>query len=271
MPGASALSCIWTDGAVEKQIDDFLPVYKEWGIKGLKFGFVNTGPQGWTRWLHECVRKCAEYGFIVNVHDAYRTTGYTRTYPNMLTVEGIRGNEHFPSARHNATLPFTRFLAGCGDYTICYFDARLPNTRAHQLAMSVIAYSPLQSIGWYDRPSDYQGEPELEFFRHLPTVWHDTKVVAGEIGEFALIARQTEEEWYVGAITNESARILPLKLDFLRPDIRYWATAYADDPLNEASRTKVMIMQREVSSATEWLLELAPSGGQALRIKPLHV
>ncbi|RAV05605.1 glycoside hydrolase family 97 protein [Paenibacillus sp. YN15] len=255
--------------AVETQIDEFLPVFREWGIAGLKFGFVNTGPQRWTRWLHECIRKCAEYRLFVNVHDAYRTTGYSRTYPNLLTVEGIRGNEHFPTARHNATLPFTRYLAGCGDYTICYFDKRLRTTHAHQLAMSVIAYSPLQSIGWYDVPADAQGEPELEFFRVLPTVWSDTRVLAGEIGELAAIARRREEQWFVGAITNERIRELAVRLDFLQPGVRYLASVYADDLWNTASRTQVSVTVKEVNADTVLLMQLAPSGGQALWLRPM--
>lgn len=256
--------------AVETQIDVLLPVFREWGVAGLKFGFVNTGPQKWTRWLHDCIRKCAEYGLFVNVHDAYRTTGYSRTYPNLLTVEGIRGNEHFPTARHNATLPFTRYLAGCGDYTICYFDSRLKTTHAHQLAMSVIAYSPLQSIGWYDLPSDHQGEPELEFFRELPTVWNDSRVLAGEIGEYAVLARRRGMQWFVGAITNEKSRELAVKLDFLQPGIRYMASVYADDPWNGASRTKVSVTVLEANPETVLRMQLAPSGGQAVWLRPMR-
>lgn len=254
--------------AVEHQIDRFLPVCKEWGIKGLKFGFVNTGPQEWTSWLHESIRKCAEYELIVNVHDAYRTTGYTRTYPNMLTVEGIRGNEHFPTARHNATLPFTRFTAGCGDYTICYYDARLKNTHAHQLAMSVIAYSPLHSIMWYDKPSFYTGEPEIDFFERLPTVWSETKVIHGQIGEYAVLARRKGDEWFIGAITNEQGRELDMKLEFLDPNIAYIATTYGDDSFNQASRTQVVITVREVNTESEIHALMAPCGGQAIWIRP---
>jgi alpha-glucosidase len=254
--------------AVEAQIDQFLPVFKSWGIQGLKFGFVNTGPQRWTLWLHECIRKCAEYGLMVNVHDAYRTTGFSRTYPNLLTVEGIRGNEHFPTARHNCTLPFTRFVAGAGDYTICYYDARLRNTHTHQLAMSVIAYSPLQSILWYDKPSAYEGEPEIEFFRHLPTVWDETKVPLGSIGEYAVIARRSGNEWFVGVITNEQGRELTVSLDFLAADRAYLATIYSDDDRNQASRTRVAITVQEVNSRSELQLLMAPRGGQAIRIVP---
>ncbi|SDD06591.1 alpha-glucosidase [Paenibacillus sp. UNCCL117] len=253
--------------AVERQLDRFLPVFKEWGVKGVKFGFVNTGPQPWTVWLHDCIRRCAEYGLIVNVHDAYRTTGYSRTYPNLITVEGIRGNEHFPTARHNATLPFTRFVAGCGDYTICYYDARLRNSHAHQLAMSVIAYSPLHSIMWYDKPSSFEGEPEMEFFEQLPTVWSETKVLAGEIGEYAVIARRKGAAWFVGAITNEQPRQLPLVASFLEPGTIYTATVYADDE-KAKSRTKVSRTVMDIQSGDRLTMALAASGGQALWIRP---
>ena len=179
---------------LERQLDSLLPLYRSWGVKGIKFGFVNEGPQEWTAWLLEAVRKCAEHRLMVDIHDYYRPTGYARTYPNLLTVEGIRGNEHFPTARHNCTLPFTRFPGGPGDYTICYYTKRLSTTRAHQLAMSVIVYSPLQFVFWYDRPADYNGEPEVEFFERLHTVWDDTKVPLGSIGEYAAIARRKGEE-----------------------------------------------------------------------------
>ena len=106
-----------------------------------------------------------------------------------MTVEGIRGNEHFPTPEHNCTVPFTRYIAGAADYTVCYYDKRIQTTHAHQLAMAVISFSPLQWIFWYDKPSAYHGEPEVEFFRHVPTVWDDTKVINGEIGKFATIAR----------------------------------------------------------------------------------
>ena len=253
---------------VERQIDRLLPIYREWGIQGIKIGFVNTGPQRWTKWLVDVVRKCAEYRMVVIVHDAYRPTGLSRTYPNLLTQEGIRGNEHMPTARHNATLPFTRFPAGAGDYTICYYTERKQTTFAHQLAMSVVVYSPFQPIFWYDRPGDLQGEPELEFFAKVPTVWNDTRVLAGEIGEFVVIARRSGDEWFVGCITNEQGRELAIRLDFLEPGIPYIARVYADDPDNDASRTKVAVTVKEVNAASVLRVTMAPSGGQAIHLAP---
>ncbi len=126
----------------EKQRDILFPLYERWGIAGVKIGFVDVGDKEKTAWITETVRKAADHHLMLDIHDSYRTTGYTRTYPNLLTVEGIRGNEHFPTPEHNATVPFTRYLAGSADYTICYYSPRLQNTHAHQLAMSVISYKP---------------------------------------------------------------------------------------------------------------------------------
>ena len=113
--------------ALYSQLDSILPLYKKWGIKGIKFGFVQIGNQLWTTWLHSAVRKCAEYGLMVDIHDEYRPTGYSRTYPNLLTQEGVRGNEEMPDADHNTVLPYTRFLSGPADYTLCYYNGRVKN------------------------------------------------------------------------------------------------------------------------------------------------
>lgn len=254
--------------AAEPYLDVALPIWKEWGITGIKLGFVKVGPQEWTRWLVEAVRKCHDYGLMVNVHDAYRPTGLSRTYPNLLTQEGIRGNEHFPTAGHNATLPFVRFPAGAGDYTLCYFDQRLKVTHAHMLAMGVIVYSPMQMMFWYDKPSDWNGEPEIEFWEKLPVTWDETVGIAGEIGEYAAMARRKNEEWFIGCINNENPRTLHIPLSFLQAGVKYAVRIYEDRPELD-TRTKVGI--RSVEAAKESLLELKlmGSGGVALYLKPL--
>lgn len=254
--------------ALERQLDEILPLYRQWGVKGIKFGFVQEGSQYWTEWLLEAVRKCAKHEIMVDIHDYYRPTGYSRTYPNLLTVEGIRGNEHFPSATHNCTLPFTRFPGGPGDYTICYYIDRLQNSRAHQMAMSVIVYSPLQYLFWYDGPSSYKGEPEIEFFERLHTVWDDSKVILGSIGEYASIARRKGNEWFIGTITNEAERTLEISLSFLPEGQTFTASIYEDDCSQDASGKKVNIRQLEVSSGTVIQSVMRSRGGQAVHIQP---
>jgi alpha-glucosidase len=261
--------------ALEQQIDEILPVYERWGVVGLKFGFMHVGSDRWTHWLHEAVKKAAQHHLMVDIHDEYRPTGFSRTYPNLLTQEGVYGNECMPDANHNATLPFTRFIAGAADYTICYYHqsaikkvAGIKTTSAHQMALSVIFYSPLQFVFWYDRPSDYQGEPEVEFFDHLPTVWDTTRVLIGEIGRCAAIARRSGATWFVGAITNNDERTLTLPLNFLKPGTRYLAHIYADGGEDILTRTHVKIDRFIVDATTIMTSNLKPSGGLALEILP---
>jgi alpha-glucosidase len=251
--------------ALSRQLDEILPLYEKWGIKGIKFGFVQVGNQYWTAWLHNAVQKCAEYGLMVDIHDEYRPTGFSRTFPNLLTQEGIRGNEEFPDATHNTILPFTRYLAGAADYTICYYDKRIKTTHAHQLALAVVYYSPLQFLYWYDTPDVYRGEPEIEFFDRVKTVWDDTKVIDGAIGEYIITARRSGNEWFLGAITNTEARKLQIPLSFLDDNKRYVATLYCDDD-SATTRTKVAIKKLEVTNKTMLTETLQASGGMAVII-----
>jgi len=249
--------------ALVQQLDSILPLYKKWGVKGIKFGFVQIGNQRWTTWLHEAVKKCAEYGLMVDIHDEYRPTGFSRTYPNLMTQEGIRGNEEMPNADHNTILPFTRFLAGPADYTICYYNERVKNTHAHQLALSVVFYSPLQFLYWYDQPDAYQGEPEIEFFDKVKTVWDDTKTLDGKIGEFIVVARRSGVEWFLGGITNTQERKISVPTSFLEKGKKYIAKMYQDDD-KIRTRTKVSVTQKRIKGGDVLIFDLKASGGVAV-------
>lgn len=255
--------------ALYRQLDELLPLYKKWGLKGIKFGFVQIGNQQWSTWLHDAVRKCAEYGLMVDIHDEYRPTGFSRTYPNLMTQEGIAGNEEMPDATHNVILPFTRFIAGAGDYTLCYFNGRVKNTKAHQLAMAAVYYSPLQFMYWYDKPNLYKGEEELEFWKTIPTVWDDSKALDGEVGEYIVQARRAGDEWFVGAMTNTEARTIAVITDFLIPDKKYNLSLYEDDDkLN--TRTKVRTTRKKIKAGDKITLNLKASGGAAMHFTPLN-
>lgn len=255
--------------ALIQQLDELLPLYKEWGLKGIKFGFVQIGNQHWSTWMHEAVRKCAEYEMLVDIHDEYRPTGFSRTYPNLMTQEGIRGNEEMPDATHNVILPFTRFLAGAGDYTLCYYNNRVKNTHAHQLAMAAVYYSPIQFMYWYDSPAMYQGEPELEFWRNIPTVWDETQILDGEIGEYIATARRSDQEWFVGIMTNADPRKLTVNTDFLEPGKRYEMRIYEDDD-KVKTRTKVRVTSKKVKAGDTFTFNLKGSGGAAMHFLPIH-
>lgn len=251
----------------KKQRDVIFPLYEKWGIAGVKLGFVDVGPQSETAWITETIQRAALHHLMLNIHDGYRATGNNRTWPNLMTVEGIRGNEHMPTPEHNCTLPFTRYVAGIGDYTVCYYNNRIQTTHAHQLAMAVVSFSPLQWIFWYDKPSDHHGEPEVEFFRHVPTVWDETRVINGEIGRFATIARRSGDEWFVGTINNREPRGLKLPLNFLLPGRHYTAHIYADDTAAQ-TRTLVSVATQRVEATMTLDVPLTARGGQAVWISP---
>ena len=251
--------------ALYQQLDQILPLYEKWGISGIKFGFVQIGSQEWTTWLHNAVKKCADHHIMVDIHDEYRPTGWSRTYPNLMTQEGVGGNEEMPDAEHNTILPFTRFLCGPADYTPCYFNNRVKNTKAHQLAMPVVYYSPISFLYWYDLPNVYKGEKELDFWKYCPTVWDESKALQGEIGEYIVQARRSGNDWFVGAMNGLQARdIIVNTADFLQKGKKYHVEIYNDNPaLN--TRTKVASMVQTIKADKVIKLHLQPSGGAALR------
>ena len=255
--------------ALYQEFDQLLPLYEKWGISGIKFGFVQIGSQEWTTWLHNAVKKCADHHIMVDIHDEYRPTGWSRTYPNLMTQEGIGGNEEMPDAEHNTILPFTRFLCGPADYTPCYFNGRVKNTKAHQLAMPVVYYSPITFLYWYDLPNVYKGEKELDFWKYCPTVWDESKALQGEIGEYIVQARRSGNDWFVGAMNGLQARDITLNTaDFLQIGKKYRVEIHNDDPaLN--TRTKVASGMQTIKAGKTIKLHLQPSGGAALRFSLL--
>lgn len=269
--------------ALSAYLDEILPLYESWGIAGIKFGFVHVGSFRWTTWLHDAVKKCAKHHLMVDIHDEYRPTGFSRTYPNLLTQEGVRGNEEFPDGVNNTTLPFTRFLCGAADATVCYYHRKelkpglekglnarsLLNTACHQMALSVINYSPLQFLYWYDTPEDVKDEPELFFFDNLPTTWDDSKTLDGAIGEYITMARRKDNVWYVGCLTNNDARKLNVSLDFLEEGKKYELTMFTDGGEKVKTRTHVAIDTKKVTAKTNLKLSLLPRGGVAMIIKEL--
>lgn len=254
--------------ALYQQLDELLPLYQQWGISGIKFGFVQIGNQQWSTWLHDAVEKCAKYHIMVDIHDEYRPTGLSRTYPNLLTQEGIRGNEEMPDADHNVLLPFTRYLCGPADYTLCYFNNRVKNTKGHQLAMAAVYYSPLQFLFWYDNPypKGWDSE-ELKFWRDCPTVFDESIALDGIPGEYIVQARRFGQDWFVGAMTNTDPRTVTIPTDFL-PKGKYEVDIHNDAPTLD-TQTKVKTEKIKVKSGKPITLNLQPSGGAALHFKPV--
>jgi alpha-glucosidase len=255
--------------ALTKQLDTVLPLYARWGIVGVKYGFVNVGGQAPTTWLHEAVRKAAQHQLMVDIHDEYRPTGYSRTYPNLMTQEGIRGDEERQPNDLTLATVFTRMLAGAADNTFCYYDSRVDtqSSHAYQLAKSVCLFSPVQFLYWYDNPSKSHDEPELAFWDALPTTWDETRVLEGKIGEFAVIARRSGTTWYVGGMTNATPRRFTLPLNFLPKDRPHTLRSFSDDP-SAPTATKVRVDKQRISAPDSWQMILPERGGQALILTP---
>ncbi|MEM8967788.1 MAG: glycoside hydrolase family 97 N-terminal domain-containing protein [Bacteroidota bacterium] len=271
--------------ALEKQLDEVLPLLQSWGVQGVKYGFVNVGSQEWTSWLHNAVRKAADHQLMIDIHDEYRPTGYSRTYPNLMTQEGIRGDEESPTNDMVINTLFTRMIAGAGDQTNCYFAERVGKMGSHvsQLAKAVCIYSPWQFLYWYDRPQgspskkggagsseDFiQEVPELAFYDALPTVWDDTWVLAGYPGEYATIARKAGDDWFVGILAGTIDYQASFPLDFLDADLSYEATIYSDDP-SLVTDTKVRIETMEVDRQTQFEQKVSEQSGLAMILSPVR-
>lgn len=250
------------------KLDTILPLFKKWGVSGFKFGFVNGLTQDGIKWLASAIKKVNDAGFILDIHDNYKPTGLSRTYPALLTQEGIRGDENSPDAFHTTVLPFTRFLAGPADFTFCYpnsknsFGKNLKVSKAQQLALTVIYFSPLQSIFWYGQPNDYKNEEEIEFFKYVPTVWNESHYLAGDIGKNISVARRKGDDWFVGSAAGLEDWKSSLQLDFLAGGKKYIATVYEDDG-NGSIRKRTL----NVKKNDHFPLDIKAKEGQAIIIQ----
>ncbi|WP_329126298.1 glycoside hydrolase family 97 protein [Streptomyces sp. NBC_01465] len=245
-------------------------LYKSWGAEGVKLGFISDGTQAMTNRIANWARTAAKHHLLIDMHDDVRPFGHERTYPNWVSMEGVRGNEQFPTASHNVTLPFARNIGGPMDYTICYGQSRDRTTNVHQMAMAAVFYQPLNFLYWYDSPSKYANAsnwPGLPWFDAVPTSWDESRTLAGSIGQYVAVARRHGDTWYLGAMTDETPRTLSLPLTFLGGGT-YTATVYADGtPGTSPFRTPVVVSTRTVTAATTLDVAMAPAGGQAIILK----
>ena len=271
------------------QIDSAYALYQKYGMHYIKTGNVNLlmdgkeehdGQYGVKR-LHEVVEKAAQYQINVDEHEPCIPTGLCRTWPNLMTGEAIRGQEHDAwevdggnKPEHQTVCPFIRGLAGPMDYTFGTFDFSNPNTPtsrvkttiSKQLAQYVVIYSPLQMAS--DLYEAYEGVKAFDFISDVPTDWEQTKVLDAVIGDYVVTARQERggSDWYLGAITDENARTLDVPLSFLGKG-KWMAQIYEDTPQTsyETSPETYQYREAEVSAKDVLSLKLATSGGCAIR------
>jgi alpha-glucosidase len=275
----------------ENQLEDAFRFLQKYDIHYVKTGYVNRLPSGerhqgqyMVRHYHKVMETAARYKVMVDMHEPVKDTGLRRTYPNMMTREGVRGTEYEawsdgnpPS--HTTILPFTRGLAGPIDYTPGIFDImlsgkskfRVHTTLAKQLALYVVIYSPLHMAA--DLPENYEGQPAFRFIEQVPTDWESTLVLNGKIGHYITTARKdrNSSDWYLGSISNEVARTLSVSLNFLEKGSKYMATIYEDgkDAHVDSNPLPVDISSVEVTADSKIDINLAPGGGTAIRFEKI--
>lgn len=269
--------------ALSKQLDQILPLYKKWGVKGLKYGFVDVGDQYSTAWLHQAIRKAAKYELMVDVHDEYRPTGYSRTYPNLMTQEGIRGDEESPTLSQTVYTLYNRMICGAGDYTNCFFAERVTEKmggRAAQLAKRIAIYSPWQFIFWYDRPSKaparaggagsvesvIKTDAITDFYCSIPTTWDDTRFYEGDMDSYAVVARRSASDWYVSILNAGNKRQVALPLDMLKDQSKYKATLYYQAPGKK--KDVISVKEIKLQGQEKLLLDIEGNSGSVLYLTP---
>lgn len=289
----------------ERQMGDAYDLYQRLGVRAVKTGYVadagelarvdeaglrryewHDGQFAVNHFLRSVI-EAAKRQISINTHEPIKDTGLRRTYPNWVTREGARGMEYSawgdPSnpPEHTTILPFTRLLSGPMDYTPGIFNLtfqgesgknRVETTLAKQLALYVVIHSPLQMAA--DLPTHYERRPDaFQFIVDVPADWGDSRALAGQVGEFLVMARKARDgdDWYLGAITDDQARSLDVPLTFLEPGERYTAQVYRDgDDANWRSNPySLVIEEQSVDSASMLKLPLAAGGGAAVRLVAL--
>ena len=267
---------------LDEQMAVALDQFEKWGVKGIKVDFMQREDQWMVNFYERVAREAAKRHLLVDFHGAYKPTGLYRTYPNVLTSEGVLGLEQskwseLAGPDNAVTIPFIRMLAGPVDYTPgammnatkvdfkgIFNRPMSQGTRCQQLAMYVVYESPLQMLA--DSPSNYRREPEsLAFLSAVPTVWDETRVLGASVGEFVAVARRKGRDWYVGAMTNWTPRDLDLDLSFLGPGA-FDAEIHRDGPNADRAGVDYVREIRPVTASDRLRVHLAPGGGLAARI-----
>jgi len=268
----------------EDQMEPALAQFEKWGVKGLKVDFMQRDDQPVMNFYTRVCRETAKRKMLVDFHGGIRPILMARTWPNLVSTEGVQGMEHLKwsnnsDPEHNVTLPFTRMFLGPMDYTpgamvnatreafkIVFHAPMSLGTRSHQLAMYVVYESPLQMLA--DSPSNYLAEPDaMELLGPVPSTWDETRVLDARIGDYVVVARRKGKEWWLGAMTDWTPRELAVDLSFLGGG-KFQMTSWADGPDAASKASDYRKSARAVDGTARLPLKLAPGGGFAARIRP---
>lgn len=260
------------------------PIYQKWGIAGIKIDFMDRDDQQMVNWYHDIIKFAAENHLLVDFHGAYKPDGIIRTYPNMITREGLMGNEYYKfsdkmSPEHNIKLAFTRMLAGQMDYTPGGFlnvtkeqfkqqtPALVWNTRAAELSKFVIYESPLTVV--CDHPDNILNKAGSDFLKIVPTVWDDIRFVGGYPGEYVAIAKRSSNSWFLGVMNNSIGKSIDISLDFL-PAGNYIMEMWADSKKSDKEPMDLKKSEKSIKSGDKIRITLAKNGGFVAVIKQLE-
>jgi alpha-glucosidase len=251
------------------------PLFEKWGVAGIKIDFMDRDDQQMVNWYHEIIRCAAENHLLVDFHGAYKPDGIIRTWPNMITREGVMGNEYYKfsdkmSPEHNVKLAFTRMLAGQMDYTPGAFlnvtkeqyknqtPAVVWNTRAAELSKFLIYESPLTVV--CDHPDNILNQPGSDFLKIVPTTWDDIKFVSGYPGDYVAIAKRNGDKWFIGVMNNSIGKSVELNLSFL-PAANYEAETWSDTKTSDKEPKDLKKSIISVKSPGTLKVTLAKNGG----------
>jgi len=267
---------------LDDQLMPALDEFEKWGVKGIKVDFMQRSDQILINYYHRISRECAKRKMLVDFHGDQKPATMTRTWPNLISTEGVRGMEWSKwsadsEPKHNVTLPFTRMFLGPMDYTPgamrnatkatfapIFSQPMALGTRCHQLAMYVVFESPLQMLS--DSPSNYMKEPEImDFLGPVPSEWDETKVLDARISDYVVVARRNGRDWYIGAMTDWTPRTLEIDLSFL-PEGTFTMEAYQDGVNADRNASDYKKITTPVNKATKLKLPLTSGGGWAARI-----
>jgi alpha-glucosidase len=258
------------------------PTYQKWGVAGIKIDFMDRDDQQMVNWYHEIIKCAAENHLLVDFHGAYKPDGIIRTYPNMITREGVMGNEYYKfsdkmSPEHNVKLAFTRMLAGQMDYTPGGFlnvtkeqfkqqtPALVWNTRAAELSKFVIYESPLTVV--CDHPDNIINKAGSDFLKIVPTVWDEIKFIGGYPGEYVALAKRSSNSWFLGVMNNSNGKSIDIVLDFL-PAGNYTMETWADSKKSDKEPMDLKKSEKSVKSGDILKVTMAKNGGFVAFLKP---
>jgi alpha-glucosidase len=251
------------------------PLYEKWGVAGVKIDFMDRDDQQMVNWYHDIIECAAVNHLLVDFHGAFKPDGIIRTWPNMITREGLMGNEYYKfsdkmSPEHNVKLAFTRMLAGQMDYTPGGFlnvtrkqwkqqvPALVWNTRAAELSKFVIYESPLTVV--CDHPDNILNQPGADFLKIVPTVWDDIKFLGGYPGDWVAIAKRSGDKWFIGVMNNSIGKPVELKLNFL-PAGSYKIETWSDSKNSDKDPKELKKATITIKSSGTLKVTMSENGG----------